>query len=303
MSRQDAPPPTQDIVHIKPRLGALAHAGPPLAGQPWFLAIQGVPVLLWLSALVWRRRTEALANNPRLRRSGELAQGDPRGPGQLRRQAAEKRFEDFFATLFRLLQEQLGERLDLPASAITEAVIEEHLRPRSVPDKVLAPLQELFQTCNLARYAPVSDCQELAAVIPNWRPSWRSCKGCAYELPELQSAQPVSRNAVKTPSRPARFRSAVVRRSGRSRQRAWGRSLLLLLAVLVLAGRTPRPPPPRLNRRTNSTKRASSSKRRPRMRSCSKRAPRQPCISTWATPGSRRISSAARWRPTAKRAG
>ena len=34
--------------------------------------------------------------------------------------------DQFFATLSRLLQEQLGERLDLPASAITEAVIEEN---------------------------------------------------------------------------------------------------------------------------------------------------------------------------------
>ena len=34
------------------------------------------------------------------------------------------------------LQEQLGERLDLPASAITEAVIEEHLRPRGAPETV-----------------------------------------------------------------------------------------------------------------------------------------------------------------------
>jgi len=44
--------------------------------------------------------------------------------------------EAFFATLFRLLQEQLGERLELPASSITEAVIEEHLRPRGVPEPV-----------------------------------------------------------------------------------------------------------------------------------------------------------------------
>jgi len=72
----------------------------------------------------------------------------------------------FFATLFRLLQEQLGERLDLPATAITEAVIEEHLRPRAVPTTTLAPLQELFQTCNLARYAPIKTSQELAAIIP-----------------------------------------------------------------------------------------------------------------------------------------
>ena len=82
------------------------------------------------------------------------------------RLAAENNSDDFFATLFRLLQEQLGERLDCPASAITEAVIEERLRPRGVPEATLAALRELFQTCNLARYAPIKTSQELAALIP-----------------------------------------------------------------------------------------------------------------------------------------
>ena len=125
-----------------------------------------MPLLAWLSAVVWRKRTESLANNPRLRRQRQVAQIVREGLVQLRRLAEEKRSEEFFATLVRLLQEQLGERLDLPASAITEAVIEEHLRPRGVPDAVLTPLHELFQTCNLARYAPVKSSQELAAIVP-----------------------------------------------------------------------------------------------------------------------------------------
>ena len=74
--------------------------------------------------------------------------------------------DEFFATMSRLLQEQLGERLDLPSSAITEAVIEERLVPQGVPDQTLAALRDLFQTCNLARFAPVRTSQELAAFIP-----------------------------------------------------------------------------------------------------------------------------------------
>jgi hypothetical protein len=31
---------------------------------------------------------------------------------------------------------------------------------------VLSPLQELFQTCNLVRYAPIKTSQELNALIP-----------------------------------------------------------------------------------------------------------------------------------------
>jgi len=40
------------------------------------------------------------------------------------------------------------------------------LRPRNVPEPVLAGLAELFQACNLARYAPAHTSQELAAYVP-----------------------------------------------------------------------------------------------------------------------------------------
>jgi len=128
--------------------------------------LQGVPALAFVSALVWRKRAENLANNPRLRRQRLVDQIIRNGLGQLRQFAAEQKSDDFFGTLFRLLQERLGERLNVPASAITEAVVEERLRPAKVPDSTLAPLQDLFQTCNLARYAPIKTSQELAAIIP-----------------------------------------------------------------------------------------------------------------------------------------
>jgi hypothetical protein len=165
-SASDSPPPTQGILPNKQRHGSLAQIAPPLAQQPWFLALQGVPVLVFVSALVWRRRAESLAQNPRLRRQRLVAKVIREGLNELRGYAEQNKSEQFFATLTRLLQEQIGERLDLPASAITEAVIEEHLRPRGVPERTLTLLQDLFQTCNLARYAPVKTRQELTALIP-----------------------------------------------------------------------------------------------------------------------------------------
>lgn len=160
------PPPAQDIVHIKTRPGALAQAGPPLAMRPWFVAAQSVPVLAFVAAFIWRKRTESLANNPRLRRQRQVAHILRNGLGELRNHASAQDSDAFFATLVRLLQEQIGERLDCPASAITEAVIDEKLRPRGLPADTLATLHELFQAANLARYAPVRSELELAAIVP-----------------------------------------------------------------------------------------------------------------------------------------
>jgi len=161
-----APPAADDILHIRPRLEASASVAPLLIGRPWFLALQGVPALAWLSLLLLRKRRESLANNPRLRRQREVAQRIREGLKELRAQAEARQSDQFFATLFRLIQEQLGERLDLPASAITEAVIDEKLRGRGLADETLKSLHELFQTCNLARYAPMQNSQEMAALIP-----------------------------------------------------------------------------------------------------------------------------------------
>jgi hypothetical protein len=163
---QDNQPATHDIISIKQRIGEVAQITPPLLRQRWFVALQGVPLLAFIGAVAWRKRSESLANNPRLRRQRLVAQLIRDGLNDLRKFAVENNSDAFFATLFRLLQEQIGERLDVPASAITEAVVDERLRSLSVPEKTLADLHELFQMCNLARYAPIKSSRELAAIIP-----------------------------------------------------------------------------------------------------------------------------------------
>jgi hypothetical protein len=163
---QENSPATQDIVPNKQRLGAVLPAQPPLLRQSWFIALQGVPVLAFVLALVWRRHADALANHPRLRRRRQTDRVIHDGLAQMRHLARQNKSDEFFATLFHLIQERLGERLDVPSSAITEAVIEEHLRPCGVESSTLTSLQELFQACNLARYAPPGNPQELAAFIP-----------------------------------------------------------------------------------------------------------------------------------------
>lgn len=155
----------RDILPIKERMGTLAVAGAPLLTRPGFVAVQSLPVLAFLAALVWRRREDKLANNPRLRRRRAVAALVADGLGDLKKFAAANQPDEFFATLFHLLQEQLGERLDCPASSITENVVEEHAALRGAPENLRAELRELFQLCNQARYAPVRGSGELNSVV------------------------------------------------------------------------------------------------------------------------------------------
>jgi len=159
----------QDILPIRENLGALAQAGTPLVARPAFLALQSLPVLAFLAALVWRKRTDNLANNPRLRRQRAVAQLIAGGLEDLNKFAAENKATEFFAMLFRLLQEQLGERLNCPAISITEADVDERLAALGAKPETLNALRELFHACNQARYAPIQTSQELSALAGKFK--------------------------------------------------------------------------------------------------------------------------------------
>ncbi len=163
-----------DILPLKQNLGSVGRDSvEPLIAKPIFLAAQAVPVIAFLAALIWRKRTDNLANNPRLRRKMAVAQLVQSGLVDLKKFAMENKSDEFFALLFRLLQEQLGERLDCPASAITENVIEEHPVLRNAPKATLEGMSELFQLCNQARYAPVRGTSELNLVAQKFEKTIR----------------------------------------------------------------------------------------------------------------------------------
>jgi len=174
---QDQPP--QDILPNKENLGTITLDSSPLVARPAFLAVQSVPVLAYLAAVIWRKRTDRLVNNPRLRRRRAVARLVSDGLIDLQQFAAANRSDEFFALLFRLLQEQLGERLDCPASAITENVLEEHAGLGHAPATTIDELRELFQLCNQARYAPVRGASELNSVAAR-------LKKTIHELQEVE---------------------------------------------------------------------------------------------------------------------
>jgi tetratricopeptide (TPR) repeat protein len=156
-------PQTDEIVHIKPMLGKVGRVESPLIQRPGFLALQAVAPLAWICALARRKQKEKLANNPRLRRKRQVEELVREGLAELPRLATANDAEKFYSTVLRLLQEQLGERLDLPAPAITEAVVEE---TKGWRPETATLMRELFHACNQFRYTPEHTSQELVSLIP-----------------------------------------------------------------------------------------------------------------------------------------
>ena len=153
---EEIPAERRDIVHIKTDLGQLAAVNPPLITNPWFLLLQAIPLAGVIGISVWRKRQDDLTRNPKLRRKFEVQNTVYHGLGELRKLAQANQSDQFYALLFRLLQEQLGERLDLPSSAITEAVLEERLPRRGASPELIARLHALFQIANQARRSQTS---------------------------------------------------------------------------------------------------------------------------------------------------
>ncbi len=188
---EEAQAQNKDIVHIKPAAGSISAARPPLVMQPVFLSLQLAPPLIWVGALLCRRHKDKLANSPRLRRRRAVARLVEEGYNDLAAQAAANDADKFHATVLRLLQEQLGERLDLPAPAITEAVLDD-VNGLSESDRTLA--RDLFHACNQYRYTPEHTSQGMASLIPKVK----SALAALRKIPEIGGSS--GRSALQTTS-------------------------------------------------------------------------------------------------------
>jgi hypothetical protein len=146
-------PEARDIVHIKSRLGSYGIIQPPVVLRPWFMVLQIAPLLALFGVMGWQWQRARVAKDPRLRRRQQVARVTREGMSELHAAAARNDVEAFFATVFRMLQEQLGEVTGIPASAVDELVLD-GIREGRLDEERLAEVRGLFHACGVARYAP-----------------------------------------------------------------------------------------------------------------------------------------------------
>ena len=160
-SEPDSPPQT-DILTIQHHLGSLGQALP-LVARPNFWLLQSIPLLLWLGALLWRRKTNALANNPRLRRKRQVAERTRAGLAKLDNLAKQEETAEFHAELADLLREQLGLRLDIPAEGITADIVHSPAASNKLDEGTRSEIRKLFAASDQATYARSQTTGELNA--------------------------------------------------------------------------------------------------------------------------------------------
>ena len=154
------------LAHIRFDLGPLRQPSTSLIRARWFLTLQSIPLALWLVTMVWRKRREHIHSNPHLGHQAQFSRFLARHVEELRSLSRSDHSEAFFAATFRLLQEVLGDVLQTPAVAITEAALDERLPALGADPALIRDLHSLFQICNHARYAPATSSHALRE-LPN----------------------------------------------------------------------------------------------------------------------------------------
>ncbi|MBI1841164.1 MAG: protein BatD [Verrucomicrobia bacterium] len=157
------------LAHIRPELGSIVALPPAAWRQPWYLIAQLLPFGLWATLRAGRWRAETLGRNPRLLRRKQAEKEVAEGLRQMKDCAQRNEGDVFFAAMSRVLRCQIGERLDIPESGITESVIREKLLRRGLSEAEAEGMEELFRMINQHRYAPSTSPAELSELIPKAR--------------------------------------------------------------------------------------------------------------------------------------
>ena len=150
MAADQEPEPERPFTQRKDP-GLLAAPNAPLLSQTWFLAANAMPLFAWLVALTWRKRKNYYDARPRLVRRLHVEKLSRRTLASLEQLAKNGSPSEFYGQAALLLRERIGERLDIPAGGITEAVLRAELEGR-LPQEQAAVLGEFFTEANTVRF-------------------------------------------------------------------------------------------------------------------------------------------------------
>ena len=144
----------RDIIYIKTGLGRLKRQGDYLYRDKAFLALQSAPFFSFLFISLYYSRKRKLNSDLRYSRQLNAPKKARSGLKKARGLLAKDDKPGFYDAVFETLQEYLGDKFHLPSKGITVSVIDEILKDKPGIDKeALDKLKDIFQACDMARYA------------------------------------------------------------------------------------------------------------------------------------------------------
>lgn len=142
----------RDIVYIKDEIGSVSHGDGGLYKSKGFLIFQLIPLLGFAGVLVYQRRRDRFATDRKFARQYHAPRRAKKGLAQAGRLIESGQPQEFCSTIFKTMQEYLGNRFDLSFAGITIEIVDD-LRVRGVPEEILEKLSAFFQACDRIRFA------------------------------------------------------------------------------------------------------------------------------------------------------
>ena len=159
----------RDIIYIKDSPGDIRKKGQFLYRNKFFIWLFVVWPLIFFILFFIEKKNERLRTDIRYARmqkayknarrglagAAALSQTGPHsGAGRQAPNHNGSGQEEFYTKIFKTLQEYIGDRLHVPSGGITIESAGQYLRPKGVPAEILTKLNQVFEACDAARFAP-----------------------------------------------------------------------------------------------------------------------------------------------------
>ncbi len=144
---------TRDILYIKESPGKWLTKGHRLYKTKVFLAIFIMPLLVTISVYMVQARKNKFRQDAVYAGRVMALRYAKKGLKLLKHQSKSDDPKIFYETMFKTLQDYIGNRLYISAAGITLDVVEQTIASKDVARDILRKLKNLFEACDQARFA------------------------------------------------------------------------------------------------------------------------------------------------------
>jgi hypothetical protein len=144
----------RDIIYLKESPGKLRGKGRYLYRNTGFLLLHLVPPLLLGSAWIMQKRRKKLSTDIGYARRLSAPKKAKKGMHEAERNLNKNKTQEFYNSVYKTLREYIGDRFHLSSGGITSDIIDDALKDKKIDENILAGLRNIFEGCDMARYAP-----------------------------------------------------------------------------------------------------------------------------------------------------
>ena len=139
------------IAYIKDEMGVTTNGDGRLYKNKGFLLLHLLPLAGFIGALTYQRRRERFATDRPYARQYHAPRKAKKGLAQAQELITSGQPQEFCSTIFKTMQEYLGDRFNLPSAGITIEIVNS-MRGQGFTEEILENLTAFFHTCDRTRF-------------------------------------------------------------------------------------------------------------------------------------------------------